>query len=84
MTKAERIAKKNSTRYCKSYSRRARWYFDFMHYGHFSREQMMENCHNYYFHNIEYDVEKDECVRYRHKQWAIIACRLAKKIHRMK
>lgn len=84
MTKAERTVKKNVTRHSSSYSQIARLYFKFMCYDHFSREQMMENCHNYYFHNIKYDVKKGECVRKPHKQWAIIACRIAKKIHRMK
>lgn len=84
MTKAERIWNKNTTRYCGSYSQRARRYFELMYYGHFSQEQMIETCRHHYFHNIEYDVEKDKCVRKYHKQWAIIACRLAKKVHRMK
>lgn len=84
MTKAERIAKKNSARYLGSYSRRARWYFNFMCYGHFSREQMVLSCRNFSRHTIEYDVEKDEYVRKFNRQWAIIACRFAKKICRMK
>lgn len=84
MTKTERIVKKSFTRHLGSYSQRARGYFEFMLRGHFSRKQMLTNCHNYAFHSVEYDAEKDEYVRKFHKQRAIIGCRLAKKVRRMK
>lgn len=84
MTKKERINRKRLARYYGSYSQRARGYFELMYYKHFSQEQMIETCRHYYFYNIEYDVEKDKCVKRYHKQWAIIARRLAKKVHRIK
>ena len=45
---------------------------------------MLRTARKYIFHRMEYDIEKDCYIRKYHKQYAIIGCRLAKKIHRGK
>ena len=83
-TKKERIGKKCSARYCGSYSKMARWRYDLLVYGGASKIYMRWTARQYVFHRMEYDIEKKHYINKYHKQYAIIGCRLAKKIYRNK
>lgn len=82
MTKKERINRKRLARYWGSYSKIAREKYDFLVHEKASKHCMLWIARKYIFYRIEYDIERGCHVSKYHKQYAIIGCRLAKKIHR--
>lgn len=82
MTKKERINRKRLARYWGSYSKMARERYNLLVYEGASKHYMLWAARKYFFYKIEYNIEKGYCISKYHKQYAIIGCRLAKKIHR--
>lgn len=82
MTKKERINRKRLARYWGSYSKMARERYNLLVYRGASKIYMRWIARQYVFHRMEYDIEKNHYINKYHKQYAIIGCRFAKKIHR--